>query len=201
MRLPFFTAALAALCFSLSATAQDQKLRVFGGKGTRAASTLLMFGEGVMAGMSITYGEPVWQDQYDGMLDGLKGKLHRLGKDWWTTFTTTTAIELGGQKIPAGAWLVGLQCDKDGNFGLTFLDATKGMQQGALPFPNQQTGEMNWKPDHVAPLTLNKGSAAEVASKMSIDIAADKADPTKGTFTIAWGKHTLTAPVVVHTKK
>jgi hypothetical protein len=199
MRFPILTAALAALCFSAPTLAQD--VQVFGGKGTRAASTLVMFGKDVMAGMSVTYGEPGWQDSHEKMLPELKGRLLRLGKDWWTTFTTSVAIDIGGTKIPAGSYLLGLQCDKDGKFSLALLDATKGMQQGAVPFENPQTKQMNWKPDMLAPLTFNQGTAKESVAKMSIELKADQTDPSKGTFTIAWGKHTLTAPMTIQLKK
>ena len=199
MRFPILTAALAALCLSLPAAAQD--MQVFGGKGTRAASTLLMFGKGFGAGMSVTYGEPVWKDSINDEMDKAKGHTLRLGKDWWTTFTTTAAIEIGGTKIPAGCWLLGLHCDKDGKFSLTFLDATKGMQQGALPFSMSEDMSMNWKPDFTAPLTLNKDANKEVVSKLSIEVTADKKEPTKGMFTIAWGKHTLTGPMTIAVAK
>lgn len=195
MRFPLLPAAFAALCLSLPAAAQD--VQVFGGKGTRAASTLILFGKNVAAGMSIQHGEPEWKPENDAMMDQLKGRLLRLGKDWWTTFTTSVAIEIGGKKIPAGSYLVGLECDKDGKFSLALLDSTKGMQQGAFPLEDQKTHLMNWKPDIVAPMTLNKDVSKEVVSKMSIELTADKKDPSKGMFTIAWGKHTLTAPMTI----
>lgn len=195
MRFPLLTAAFAAVCFSLPTAAQD--VQAFGGKGTRAASTVILFGKNLMAGMSITHGEPVWKADNDAMIDQLKGKLLRLGMDWWTTFSTSVAVEIGGQKVPAGCYLLGLNCDKDGKFALALLDATKGMQQGALPFEHPETHKMNWKPDMLAPLTLNKDASKDVVSKMSIEITTDKKEPSKGTFTIAWGKHTLTAPVTI----
>jgi hypothetical protein len=57
------------------------------------------------------------------------------------------------------------------------------------------------KPEIVCPLTLNKGTAKEEAKLMTMTMAASKEEPTKGTFTLAWGKHTLTAPLVVHVGK
>lgn len=97
MRFPTLTAALAALCLALPATAQ--KVQVFGGNGTRAATTMILFGENLMAGVCVTHGQPEWKEEYDGMLDKLKGKLLRLGKDWWTTWSANTDVELNGVMI------------------------------------------------------------------------------------------------------
>lgn len=199
MRIPFVTAAFAALVLSLPVSAQ--KVQVFGGNGERASTSQILFGEGVMAGMAINYGQPVWKDSHEKMLDSLKGKLLRLGKDWWTTFTTSVDVEIGGTKVPAGAYLLGLSCDKDGNFSLAVLDASKALKGGAAPWPMDDKGTMNWKPDFTAPLTLHKGEAKESVEKLTITLAANAADLSKGTFTIAWGKHTLTAPLAVAVAK
>jgi len=194
MRFPILSAALAALCLSLPTVAQD--VQVFGGQSTRACSTVVLFGEKVMAGVTVTHGSPVWKDEYDGMLDKLKGKLNRLGKDMWTTFMNSCDVEIGGVKVPAGSYVVGLHCDKDGKFALAFLDATKAMKAGTMPF-----GPQTWTPDVVAPLTLNKDAAKESVKEMAMTLKADAKDLTKGSITLAWGKHTLTADMAIHVAK
>lgn len=190
MRFPLISAALAALCFALPATAQD--VQVYGGNSKRACSTVVLFGEKVMAGICVTHGQPMWKDEYDGMLDKLKGKINRLGKDMWTTFMNSCDVEIGGAKVPAGNWVVGLSCDKDGKFALAFMDATKAMKAGAMPF-----GPQNWTPEITAPLSLNKDVAKEPVKEMAIELKADAKDLKKGSFTIAWGKHTLTAEMAI----
>lgn len=193
MRFPFFTAALAALCFALPATAQ--KLSGMAFNGQRAASTLAVFADDFSTAhmCSITHGQPEWHAEYDGMLDKLKGKTNRLGKDWWTTLMTSAPIEFGGSKIPAGCYVVGLHCDQEGKFSLALLSAAKAMANVTHPF-----GPQNWTPEFTAPLTLNKDAAKEVVSKMTMTFTADEKEAGKGTFTLAWGKHTLTAPVMMH---
>jgi hypothetical protein len=192
MRLPILSAAFAALCLALPVAAQVQ-----GGSstGTRAETRVMVytpdFSSFAMA--SLTHGQPEWKAEYDGMLDKLKGKMNRLGKDWFTTLINSGPFEIGGTKLPAGNWVVGLQCDKDGKFALGFMDATKAMQSGTNPF-------MPWTPEHTAPLTLNKDAAKDVVSKMTMTFDAKKEDAGKGSFTLAWGKHTLTAPVQLHAK-
>jgi hypothetical protein len=193
MRLPILSAALAAICLSLPATAQ--KVQVFGGNGMRANSSLILFGAELMAGITVTHGQPQWNDDYTEMLDKLKGRTNRLGKDLWTTFMTSVPVSIGGAAVPAGSYVVGLHCDKQGNFSLAMLDAAKAMKKGAMPF-----GPQNWKADVMTPLKLNKNISKESVAKMTMTLASDKKDPMSGTFTLAWGPHTLTSALKIMPK-
>ncbi len=192
MRFPLFAGVVAAFVLALPTAAQ---VRVFGGDSERAATSQIVFGSDLAAGISIEHGQPVWKDEYDGMLDSLKGKLLRLGSNWWTTMTTSVDLEISGQKVPAGAYLLGLHCSEKGVFSLTFLEATKGLKAGALPFMMQ--GKMNWKPDFTAELKLNKGAAEKVQKTMKMRVKVDGDDFDNGSFTLAWGKHTLTAKLAL----
>lgn len=194
MRFPILSAAFAALCLALPATAQ--KVQVFGGNGQRAASTVILFGENLMAGMSIVHGQPAWKAEYDTMLDKLKGKVNRLGKDWWTTFTTSIDCEIGGTKVPAGSYVLGLACDQDGKFTLAVMDAGKAMKAGLLPF-----GPQKWTPDFSIPLELKKDANEKVVELMKIELAVDKENPSTGTLTLSWGKHVLSAPMAISLAK
>ncbi len=129
------------------------------------------------------------------MMDKLKGKMNRLGKDWFTTLITSSELEIGGAKIAAGSYVVGLHCDKDGKFALAFMDSSKAMKDGINPFGG------DWKPEIVAPLTLNKGVAKDSVSKMTMTFTSEENGGGKATFTLAWGKHTLTAPAQLHAPK
>ena len=191
MRFNLISAALAALCFALPTTAQ--KVQVFGGNGQRAASTMILFGQDMMAGLTINHGQPEWKDQYTGMMDKLKGKTNRLGKDLWTTFMTSTPVEIGGAKVMPGCYCVGLHCDNDGKFSLAMIDSTKAMKKGLMPF-----GPQNWKPEVVVPMKLNMNASKESQKKMLMTLKANKDNPMTGMFTLAWGPHTLTADVKVH---
>ncbi len=189
MRLPILSAALAAICLALPATAQVQ---VFGGDTTRADSSLVLFGDDLVAGINVTHGQPIWKAEYTDMLDKLKGKTHRLGKNLWTTFMTSVPLKIGGTKVKPGSYVVALKCDKAGNFSLAMINANKAMRKGLMPFtPN------TWKPDVVTPLKLNKNVAKESVSKMLMSLRSNKADPMTGSFTLAWGPHTLTADLKI----
>jgi hypothetical protein len=189
--------ALAALAFTLPAAAQ--KVQVFGGNGQRATTTQIVFGDGLMGGISIDHGQPVWKDSYDGMRQQLKGRLLRLGSNWWSTLTTSFPLDLGGTRIPAGSYLLGLTCDKDGRFALALVEATKALRAGAMPFPIDKQGTMNWQPDYQAPLELRENVADTVVERMTMTLQFADGDIARGSYTLAWGRHELVASLAIVT--
>lgn len=191
---PLFPAAFAVLCLALPTTAQ--KLSGASVTGQRAETRIMAFTEdfSVFALASLTHGQPEWKADYDGMLDKLKGKNNRLGKDWFTTLINSSELEIGGVKIAPGSYIVGLHCDQDGRFALALLDSTRAMKTGVNPFDD-------WKPELLAPMKLDKDVATEVVGKLTITFSAEQGDGGKGTLTVAWGKHTLTAPCQLHAPK
>ncbi|MEY4673437.1 MAG: hypothetical protein RL148_1221 [Planctomycetota bacterium] len=178
--------ALAAL--ALPTLAQDVK--VFGGKGERAASTMIFFSDKPEGGISLSHGQPVWRDEYNAMLGTLSGKMHRLGKDWWTTFDNSMKLTIGGAELPAGSWFCGLEVDAKGGFHLVFLDSAKAMKDGTMPFMPD-----TWKVDHKVPLTMHKDKLDKVVEKMTMEI---KGDSKQAELSLSWGKHVLNADVKVH---
>ncbi|MBK8096298.1 MAG: DUF2911 domain-containing protein [Planctomycetes bacterium] len=194
MLLRSVTAALASLCLALPVAAQQ--LNGMSAASTRGETRIMVATEdfSTFSLASLTYGQPEWKDSYDGMLDRIKGRVNRLGKDGLTTLFTFSELEIGGTKIAPGSYIVALHCDKDGKFGLALLDSTKAAKEKVFP-------GADFKPDILAPLTLNKGAAKESVAKMTMTFDAQKDGAGKGTFTIAWGKHTLTAPCQLHAPK
>ena len=194
MRFPFLLAATLAALTSVPAL---QAQKVAGGPDPdRKASNVFVFTDDfeTLAGASISYSQPAWQDSYEGMLDGIKGNYTRLGKNWWTTFDTVGALEIGGTKVEAGSYYLGLAVDKDGAFTLLVFDSKQAMKNGLLPFSTSLfRGEV--KAEIRAPLTFAKSSLKDTVVKMEIDLTADPKDPATGRFSIRWGKHELSAPV------
>ncbi|HEX6810734.1 MAG TPA: DUF2911 domain-containing protein [Planctomycetota bacterium] len=193
MRLPLFVAAFAALCLTVPAAAQ--KINGMAASSQRGEARLLVMAEdrSAFSMVSVTYGQPQWKDNYTGMLDSLKGKMNRLGKDGFTTLITFSELDIGGAKIAAGSYICALHCDKDGKFGLALLDSTKAMKEKVFP-------GADFKPDVLAPLTFTKDGAKESAANLTMSFDTKAEDGGKGTFTIAWGKHTLTAPCQLFAK-
>lgn len=193
MRFHLLAATVAALTII---TALPSQQVVGGPDPDRKASNVFVFTDDfqALAGVSISYSAPGWQDSYNGMLEQLAGNYTRLGKNWWTTFDTVGAIEIGGTKIEAGSYYLGLAVGPDGAFSLLLFDSMQAMKAGLLPFTTAlYTGAA--KAGVKAPLLFAKDSLKEVVVKMEIEIAADKQDPTTGRFSIRWGKHELSAPV------
>lgn len=195
MRISLPMAAFAALLFALPTTAQ--KIQGGSGGAMRNETRMMVFTPdfSVFAMASLTHGQPEWKAEYDGMLDKLKGRINRLGKDWFTTLITSSEFEIGGAKIAPGSYVVGLHCDNDGKFALALMDSTKAMKNGISPFAT------DWKPEIVCPLTLNKDVAKDVVQKMTMTFQAKEGGAGEGTFTLAWGRHTLTAPCQLHAPK
>jgi len=199
-----------ALCFALPAAAQEgavknpdtkdatatKKWQGMAFPGAHACTSLAVFTSDFSAGAmaTVSHGQPDWKDGNDALIEKLKGTTQRLGKDAWTSLTTTSELELGSTKIPAGSYFVAISIGKDGSFALVLTDSSKAMKSGLLPF-----GPQNWKPDYTVPMT--KGMGSEVVSKMTMTFDADEKVPGKGNFKIAWGKHTLTAPATLSAPK
>ena len=165
--------------------------KVFGGPDPdRKSCTQLVFDDAfnALGAVSINYSAPTWKDEYIGMLGELKGKNVRLGKNWWTSFDTATAVEIGGAKIQAGAYYLGLHCDNDGKFQLLVLDANKALKSGWVPFM-----EAPWKAEVTAPLTFNKDTLPKAVTQMEIAVTLDEKKPSSGKFAIRWGKSELIA--------
>lgn len=186
-----FRAALVVAALALPAPQPaPQEVQVFGGSAPRMAATRLFFGlQFSLKGMiCVQYGQPTWKAEYDAMLDKLKGKQLRLGKDFWTTFNTSVELDVGGTKVPAGAYYLGLTCDAKGDFSLAFLKAEAADKAGYGPFLPDA-----WKIDYTA--AMKHGTVEKSADLMTMDLNVDEKDKLGLIFVVSWGKHTLSVPV------
>ena len=170
--------------------AQQAQLQALGGTAPRMAATRLFFApQFQLKGMvCVQYGQPAWKAEYDAMIDKLKGKQLRLGKDFWTTLNTSVALDIGGTAVPAGAYYLGLTCGADGAFSLALLHAEAADKAGYAPFLADA-----WKIDLTAPMKHATGD--KQVDAMTMDLNADDKEPTQLTFVVSWGKHTLSVPV------
>ncbi len=191
MRIRFASLALFAATFAASASAQVQ---VFGGNAERASAFRVWFADNAPAGMvCIQYGQPAWNADYDKMLEA-KGQSFRLGKDYWATFTTDVSLMIGDAKVPAGAYFLGLHCDKAGKFGIAVMDMAKSIKAKATPFDPS-----SWQVDMFLPLTHKK--AEKAMEKLTISMETSKDDPMQLSLMLHWGNHMMHAPMQVLTEK
>ncbi|MGH9823278.1 MAG: DUF2911 domain-containing protein [Blastocatellia bacterium] len=189
------------LCFASALQAQDKKPTVVFNEpvlGERGTSRILYWNQdkNEAAGeFTINFGRPVWKKQYENeALFGIatKGKLWRLGNDYFTVLDTNVPLKISGKDIPVGLWYLALYRSEDGGmWSLAFIDPVKARQTRLDPFAiNKATVEFK------VPITVDTG-AAEMKDKLTISLTPEKENIKNVTLKIAWGKLQLTAPVQV----
>lgn len=143
---------------------------------------------------AIDYGRPIWKKDYEdaAKFDAMtKGKVYRLGSNFWTTLDTDMPLEIAGKTIPAGSWYLGLHRSDDGaTWSLVFIDPAKARAA------HVDASEIDRAPiSFKAPMTADPGG--EMKDKLTIDLVFKKGDFQNVTLKIAWGKIQLSAPVQV----
>jgi hypothetical protein len=191
------------LCFGSLAGAQNNKpapppIVAFGSDSPERGTTRVGFwntkkdmGAGQFA---IDYGRPLWKADYEdtAKFDAFtKGKVYRLGSNFWTTLDTDMPLTVAGTQIPAGLWYLGLHRSADGaTWSLVFIDPAKARAA------HVDASEIGRAPvAFKAPMTIE--TAAETKDKLTIDLVFKRGNPKDVTLRIAWGKLQLSAPVVV----
>ena len=143
---------------------------------------------------AIDYGRPVWKKDYEdtAKFDAMtKGKVYRLGSNFWTTLDTDVPLTIAGKTIPAGSWYLGLHRSDDGaTWSLVFIDPAKA-RAGHMDASEIDRAPISFK----APLTSDAGG--EMKDKLTIDLVFQKGDLKNVTLKIGWGKIQLSAPIEV----
>jgi len=143
---------------------------------------------------AIDYGRPVWRADYEdkAKFDSMtKGKVYRLGANFWTTFDSDIPVTVAGVSIPAGHWFLGLHRSEDGaTWSLAFIDPAKasGMHLDASEIGRAPIA-------HKAAMKIEM--ASEKREKLTIDLLYPEANPNDVTLRIGWGNLQLTAPIAV----
>jgi len=143
---------------------------------------------------AIDYGRPVWRKEYDdtGNFDKItKGKVYRLGSNFWTTLDTDMPLTIAGKSIPAGSWYLGLHRSEDGaTWSLVFIDPVKA-RAAHIDASEIERAPIAYK----TAMTVEQPS--ESKEKLTIDLIFQKGNLKDVTIRIAWGKMQLSAPIVV----
>jgi len=162
---------------------RDSRIRYFRGEKNMGAGQF-----------AIDYGRPVWRKEYEDTANFdkmTKGKVYRLGSNFWTTLDTDMPLTIAGKTVPAGSWYLGLHRSEDGaTWSLVFIDPAKARAA------HVDASEIERAPIALkAPMTVEQ--AAESKDKLTIDLAFQKGNLKDVTLKIAWGKMQLTAPIQV----
>ncbi len=143
---------------------------------------------------AIDYGRPVWRKEYEdtAKFDAVtKGKVYRLGSNFWTTLDTDMPLTIAGKTIPAGVWYLGLHRSEDGAvWSLVFIDPAKA-RAAHIDASEIERAPVAFK----APMTADP--AGEMKDKLTIDLVFQRGDLKNVTLKIAWGKIQLSAPIEV----
>lgn len=143
---------------------------------------------------AIDYGRPVWKKAYEdsAKFDAMtKGKVWRMGSNFWTVLDTSLPLKIGGKKVGVGEYYLGLRRSADGeHWSLAFVDPAKVRRTRLDGFEiNKASVEFE------APVSLDK--ASESAEKLTITLTYAKESPKNVTLKVAWGTLALSAPIEV----
>lgn len=190
------------ICFAPGLEAQETKPKpvivAFGSDSAERGTTRVGFwntkknmGAGQFA---IDYGRPVWRKEYEeaAKFDEMtKGKVYRLGSNFWTTFDTDMPLVVAGKSIPAGAWYLGLHRSQDGaTWSLVFIDPAKA-RAAHIDASEIERAPIAYK------IAMTTEQAGEMKEKLTIDLIFQQANLKDVTLKIAWGKLQLSAPIQV----
>jgi hypothetical protein len=146
-----------------------------------------------VAAVSIDFGRPVWNRQLDipAAFDQLtRGKVWRLGNDYWTILDTNLPLTIAGRDIPVGLWYLGLHRSADGaTWSLAFINPVKA-RAGHMDGHWMDAVPVQFK----VPLTVESTTAA-MTEKLAITLSAQPDDMRNLTLRIAWGRLHLATPV------
>lgn len=144
--------------------------------------------------VAIDFGRPVWKQAYEApeAFDSMtKGKTWRLGSNYWTVLDAGMPLTIGGQKVPAGQWYLGVHRSQDGaNWSLVFVDPTK-VRKGNIDASEIERAPVEFE----VPLKMEKSS--DVKDKLNIDLIYENADNLNVMLKISWGNFQLSAPISV----
>ncbi len=178
--------------------AQQQKPEIVaedGGLQERGSARVLYWGPRVDAALgqfAIDYGRPAWKKDYDDptKFDAMtRGKIWRLGSNFWTVLDTSIPLRIAGSAIAVGSYYLGLERSADGSvWHLVFIDPVKARAMKLDAYQIQRAPVL-----FRVPLTAEP--AGETAERLTITLSYAKERIKDVKLTIAWGRLRVTAPV------
>ncbi len=187
------------LLLALAARAQaPAKISAEGGEpDDRASARVLYWDEArntAVGQFAIDYGRPVWKKDYEdsAKFDSMtKGKVWRLGSNFWTLLDTCLPISIGGKTVRPGYYYLGLHRSADGStWSLAFIDPGR-VRQAHLDAFDIRKAQVAFE----APMTVDK--AQGMVQKLTITLTYPKQNLTDVTLHVAWGNLALTTPIKV----
>lgn len=142
---------------------------------------------------AISFGRPLWKKEYGdpAKFDPMtKGKIWRLGKDFWTTLDTDVPLKIGSREIMPGTYYLGLSRSQDGaSWSLSFIDPAKVRSMRLDAFQIERAPIL-----FQVPVSFKTGAA--LTDKLTIGLSYPKENPKNVRLTIAWGQFRLAAAIL-----
>jgi hypothetical protein len=199
MKIRFVLGAFVLLS-SIPAFAQQPKPTVVAEGGTpddRASARVLYWNtakHGAAGQFAIDYGRPVWKSIYEdpAKFDQMtKGKVWRMGSNFWTTLDTCLPLKISGMKVSAGYYYLGLHRSDDGSkWSLAFIDPAK-VRAAHIDAFNIDKAPVAFE----VPLSI--AQATTKPEKLTMELSYPKDNIHKVTLRVAWGTLALSAPIDV----
>jgi Protein of unknown function (DUF2911) len=143
---------------------------------------------------AVNYGRPAWKKAYEdpANFDKMtKGKVWRMGSNFWTELDTCLPLEISGKKIDVGLYYLGLHRSDDGStWSLAFIDPAK-VRAGHIDAFDISMAPVSFE----VPVTFKK-LEGPMADKLTIRMIYTKQDSRNVTMKLNWGNMEITAPIV-----
>jgi hypothetical protein len=177
---------------------QQSGIQTFGGQQEERSAVRIALWDpqknSVVGQFAIDYGRPVWKKEYENkvMFDlATKGKVWRLGNNFWTVLDTNVPLKIGGKEIPVGLWYLGLHRAEDGaSWSLALIDPAKARSARLDAFEISKA-----QIEIRAPMSLESTTAP--VEKLTISLTPEKTNYRNSMLKIAWGTLQLTAGVQI----
>jgi len=188
------------LLFTLMMEAQ-QKPKVVAEGGTpddRASARVLYWNaqtDSAAGQVAIDYGRPVWKKEYNdpAKFDAItRGKIWRMGSNYWTILDTNLPLSIGGKTVPAGLYYLGLhRSDNGSEWSLAFIDPAKARKVHLDAFQVERA------PVEFEAHMSNVARTENPVEKLTITLSYPKDAIKHVTMRIAWGNLVLSTPIEV----
>jgi hypothetical protein len=145
--------------------------------------------------VAIDYGRPVWKKEYNdtAKFDAMtRGKIWRMGSNYWTILDTNLPLSIGGKKVPIGLYYLGLHRSEEGSeWSLAFIDPAKARKVHLDAFQVERA------PVEFEAHMSNVSKAESPAEKLTVTLSYPKNDIKHVTMRVAWGNLVLSTPIEV----
>lgn len=193
---------MVALVLPVMAQQPEPEIVAEGGNPDDRASARVLYWntrlDGSAGQLAIDYGRPAWKKDYEdpAKFDAMtKGKVWRMGSNFWTLLDTSLPLRISGKAVPAGYYFVALRRSADGaQWSLVFIDPVKVRAARLDGFEIQKA-----RVEFEAPAKVEKTTA--ITEKLTITFSYPKDAPTKVAMSLAWGNLLVTAPIEVSLAK